>query len=89
MSIITINIEKARDIKKNQIRRERDSLFSKLDVMWMIASERGQPGKVQEISQMKQRLRDATESEDILSAQNIEDLVASDPLKEVKEYLNG
>lgn len=89
MSIVKINIEKAKEIRKNQIRLQRKELFSKLDTMWMIAFERGQMSKVQEISAMKEKLRDATKSLEILESETLEDLVSADPLKEIKEYLNG
>jgi hypothetical protein len=73
---ISINLEKAKEIKKDHIRQERSPLLASLDVEFIRAVEQGDSAKQQEISAKKQALRDATSHEDLLNAQSIEDLKA-------------
>lgn len=78
--MITVNMTKARDIKRDQIRAERAPLLAALDVQFMRAVETGDTAKQQEIAAEKQRLRDATSHPDIEAAQTPEELKAIDPL---------
>ena len=72
--MITINIEKAKEIKKNSIRQERVPILSQLDVEFMKAVEMGDIEKQQEIALKKQELRDITKHEAIAAASTVEEL---------------
>ncbi|HEX4843204.1 MAG TPA: hypothetical protein VFV57_05995 [Limnobacter sp.] len=78
--MITINMEKARDIKRDMIRAERSPMLAALDVEFMRAVEAGDTAKQQEIAAEKQRLRDATAHPSIEAAQTVEELKAINPL---------
>jgi hypothetical protein len=56
--MITINLNKAKEITKDRLRRERQPLLSKLDVDFQRALETGE--NTSEIVAEKQRLRDIT-----------------------------
>ena len=56
--MITIDINKAKEITKNRLRSERSSLLESLDVAFMRALEQG--NDTAEILAEKQRLRDIT-----------------------------
>lgn len=60
---IKINIEKAKEIKRNEYRLMRTALLEALDVLFMRALELGDQNKTQEIVQLKQKLRDITDLE--------------------------
>jgi hypothetical protein len=60
---LKINIEKAKEVKKNEYRLMRVSLLQALDVLFMRSLELGDQNKTQEIVQLKQKLRDITSSE--------------------------
>jgi len=77
--MISVNMTKAKEIKKNMVRAEREPLFEKLDVAYMRAQEAGDTVKMQEIAEKKQALRDATEDSAILDAQKPEELKAARP----------
>lgn len=72
--MITINIEKAKEIKKEKIRIEREPILKTLDVEFYLALESGDLKKQQEIASKKQYLRDATKHSSIINAESIEDL---------------
>lgn len=72
--MIIINIEKAKEIKKNSIRQERLPLLSELDIEFMKAVELGDIQKQQEIATKKQELRDITKHEAISNASTVEEL---------------
>jgi hypothetical protein len=72
--MISINIDKAKEIKKQAIRAERKPLLESLDVDFVRALEAGDLAKQQEITAKKQALRDATQHSSILDAQSVEDL---------------
>lgn len=78
--MITVNMNKAREIKRELIRTERKALLEALDVAFMRAVEQGDTVKQQEIAVEKQRLRDATEHPDIEAAQTPEALKAVNPI---------
>jgi len=72
--MIKINMDKAREIKKNIIREERKPLLEKLDIEFMKAFEAGDAEKIEEIKKKKQALRDATTDPLILSASDPQEL---------------
>lgn len=68
--MITINLEKAKEIRKSNLRKLRAPLLSKLDVDFQRALETG--ADTSEIVAEKQRLRDITNAVD--SANTLEDI---------------
>lgn len=56
--MITINIEKAKEIQKDKIREVRKPLLEKLDIDFVRALETG--SDIEEIKSQKQALRDVT-----------------------------
>jgi hypothetical protein len=70
--MITINIEKAKEIKKESLRQERKPLLEAQDVAYMRAQEAGE--NTTAIVQEKQRLRDITNLVD--SCTTVEELKA-------------
>ena len=65
--MITVNIEKAKDIHREQIRRKRKPLLEALDVEFQRALETG--ADTSDIVQKKQELRDLTQHPDLLNAE--------------------
>lgn len=72
--MITINMAKAREIKREQIRVERAPLLAALDIEYQLAEEVGDEGKKQEVAAKKRALRDAPSSPSIMQAKSPEDL---------------
>ena len=70
LGIVTVNIEKARQITKIRLRREREPLFAKQDLAFQLALETGTDTTA--IVAEKQRLRDITKLADI--AQTLDEL---------------
>ena len=68
--MITINIEKAKEIKKQKLRDERSPLLTELDVQFQRALETN--SDTSEIVSEKQRLRDITKLVD--DCETIEDM---------------
>lgn len=60
VSNLIFNLEKAKEIFINRIRTTRDTLFTTLDVQFMIALENGNQTEIQLVTTKKQQLRDAT-----------------------------
>jgi hypothetical protein len=58
--MITINLDKAKEIQKNRWRTARKSILEKLDIEFMRAVENGDTTKQQQIATKKQTLRDVT-----------------------------
>lgn len=58
--MIKINLEKAKEIKKDMLRADRKPLLEALDIEMMRAIEEGNTVKQTEISEKKQALRDIT-----------------------------
>ena len=73
-NMIVINIEKAKEIKKDHLRKEREPLLKQLDVGFIMALESGNTSEQQNIVNKKQILRDITDHEDIVNAQTIDEL---------------
>ena len=72
MPIITIDIPKAKEIRKEQLRQERKPLLEAQDVAYMRAQEAGED--TSSIVQKKQQLRDITNAVD--SCTTVEELKA-------------
>ena len=72
--MITINIDKAKEIKKDRLRQDRKPLLEQLDVDYMRAMEAGSDTTA--IIAEKIRLRDITKLCD--TAESVEDLKAID-----------
>jgi hypothetical protein len=70
--MIVINLEKAKDIKKDMLRADRKPLLDKLDIDYMKAIEQGQD--TTPIVAEKQRLRDITKLTD--TATSVDELKA-------------
>ena len=58
--MITINLDKAKEIQKNRWRTARIPILEKLDTQFMRAVETGDTTKQQQIATQKQSLRDVT-----------------------------
>lgn len=80
---IGINIEKAKEIKKEQIRELRKPLLQELDLEFIKAMEKGDSKDIAEIAAKKQALRDATQHPSITQATTVEDLKSSDPISDI------
>jgi len=72
--MITINMPKAREIKRNQLRAERAHMLSALDVEYQQADERQSTTAKEDIAQRKQALRDVTKHAAIDAAATPDDL---------------
>jgi len=77
--MITVNMTKAVEIKKDMIRAERDPKLAALDVEFMRAVEAGDTAAQATISAQKQALRDATDDPAITAATTPEELKAVVP----------
>ena len=77
--MITVDMTKAREIKRDMIRAERKPLLEKLDVEYMRAQEAGDTTRQQEIAAKKQALRDATVDPVIDAANTPDELKAAVP----------
>lgn len=86
--MIKINLDKAKEIHKQNIRRVRQKELEILDIEFIRAVESGDLEKQNEIKQKKQILRDLTTSEDLENASTIEELKASWPSKEIIDRPN-
>lgn len=72
--MITINLERAKEIHRQNIRFARKEILERKDVEFMRAVEKGDTETQRLISEEKQRLRDATQSDAINAASSVEDL---------------
>jgi len=77
--MITVNMTKAVEIKKDMIRQERAPKLAQLDVEFMRAVEAGDADKQAEIAAKKQSLRDATDDPAISAATTPDELKAVVP----------
>ena len=77
--MIVINMDKAREIKKDMIRAERNPKLAELDVQFMRAVEAGDTALQAEIAAKKQALRDATDDPAIANASTPDELKAVVP----------
>jgi hypothetical protein len=72
--MIKINLDKAKEIHKENLRFARSQEFKNLDIEFIRAVESGDSNKISEISAIKQDLRDITKSREISSAKCVDDL---------------
>lgn len=72
--MITINLNKAKDIAKNNLRAERAPVFAALDVQFQRALESGNAELQTAIVTQKQALRDITTHETIVGAEDADSL---------------
>ena len=77
--MIKVNMDKAREIKKDMIRAERSPKLAALDVEFMRAVEAGDTDLQATIAAKKQALRDATDDPAIASATTPDELKAVVP----------
>lgn len=77
--MIVVNMDKAREIKKDMIRAERNPKLADLDVQFMRAVETGDTALQTEIATKKQALRDATDDPAIANASTPDELKAVVP----------
>ena len=71
---IKINLTKAKDIAKDNLRAERTPVLASLDVSYMRAVESGNTELQTAIAEQKQTLRDITAHETIANASNASEL---------------
>jgi len=71
---ITINLTKAKDIAKDNLRKERTPVLATLDVAFIRAVESGNTSLQTAISEQKQELRDITTHSSITGANNVDSL---------------
>ena len=69
--MITINLTKAKDIAKNNLRTERAPVLASLDVQFMRAVESGNTSLQTAIAEQKQELRDITIHSSITGANDV------------------
>jgi hypothetical protein len=77
--MITVNLNKAKEIKKDMVRADRKAMLEALDIELM--RNITDPVKVAEIESKKQALRDATAHASIVEATTVEELKAANPLE--------
>lgn len=77
--MITVNMAKAIEIKKDMVRYARKPLLEALDVEMMRALEAQDTQKIEEIKAKKQALRDCTTDACIVNATTPEELKAAIP----------
>lgn len=73
---ISVDMDKAKELTRERLRRERKPLLDALDIEAMRAIEAGDSGKLGEVTADKQRLRDITALPEIDSAKTPDDLRA-------------
>ena len=71
---ITINLTKAKDIAKDNLRKERTPVLATLDVQFMRAVETGNTSQQTAIAEQKQELRDITTHSSITGATTVDGL---------------
>ena len=71
---ITINLTKAKEIAKNNLRTERAPILATLDVQFMRAVESGNTTQQTAIAEQKQELRDITAHSSITGATTVDGL---------------
>lgn len=72
----SVDMEKAREIQREALRKERDPILASLDVDFMKAVEQGDQKAIADIATRKQALRDVTDDAALEQAQTPEDLKA-------------
>jgi hypothetical protein len=72
--MITINLTKAKDIAKNNLRTERAPVLAALDVQFMRAVESGNTSQQAAIAEQKDELRNITAHSSITGATTVDGL---------------
>jgi hypothetical protein len=72
--MITINLTKAKNIAKDNLRTKRAPVLASLDVAFMRAVESGNTSLQTAIAEQKQELRDITSHTSITGASNVDSL---------------
>jgi hypothetical protein len=72
--MITVNLNKAKNIAKDKLRTERAPVLATLDVTFMRAVESGNTSLQTAIAEQKQELRDITTHSSITGASNVDSL---------------
>lgn len=72
-----LNLEKAKEIHRENIRQARQPILEQLDVDFMRSVESGDKKTQKSIAEQKQNLRDATQNPDIDAATNLSELKKS------------
>jgi hypothetical protein len=72
--MIKVNLDKAKEIHKNNLRFARSQEFKNLDIEFIKSLELGDAEKTAEIANLKQELRDITKASEIDCAECVEDL---------------
>lgn len=76
---IDFDLDKARDIQLERIRKAREPHLKELDTAYIVADEQEDDARKQEIKEAKQALRDITEPLKALEPESIEDIRAAFP----------
>ena len=74
--VVEVNMEKAKEIQRNYLRKEREPLLKELDIQYTKSLETKDNQLQDEIVRQKQVLRDITEDPRIANAQSPEELKA-------------
>lgn len=74
--VISIDIEKAKDIWKDKMRAARVARFTELDAQFFLALENGDDTKKAEITAKKQLLRNVTTLSSLTNATTVEEIEA-------------
>jgi len=77
---IKVDMPKAREIQKNELRKLRAPLLAKLDIEYQMADEVGDTAKKASIAQQKKALRDVTDDISISNASTVDELKKAVPL---------
>ena len=77
---IRINMEKAREVRRNQIRHEREALLAENDRQFMIAIKDGDIAAQERLRGRLKQLKDAPAHPDIARAKTLEELRSVRPL---------
>jgi hypothetical protein len=78
VSNLTFDVEKAKNIFVQRLRKTRESLFTTLDVEFMKALEIGNQAEIQNITNKKEKLRNITDI-DLSTVTNIDELKSKWP----------
>jgi hypothetical protein len=70
--MITVNVDKAKEIWKDKLREARKPVLEKLDIEYIRALEQNQD--ISDIVNKKQELRDLTSNTQLNSAQTVEEI---------------
>lgn len=81
--MIIIDIDNAKNIWKDKLRRDRAPILQQLDIEYIRSLETSDLAKQQNIIELKQRLRDATKDPRIDQVNSIDELKNINPIAEL------